>query len=355
MNADWLYEQYFGEYGLPDEFKPMVIDEVKRIANGFALSFALNRDVDTEIAEFQTTMKMLQMSGQFNQMVISLEQKLYDHTYDVNTSTLVDDNETVSTDVINKDVPSEWDRHVALHPEILENHELQYEEEQKETVKKYNLPYALEGKYPKYISLGHNMKRWFRPIKPKPEPKTHTSNIRSWHFEPGMFLYKPGGVGHVAMVTKYQHCGVGKTSSWLTGLVEAMPKTGIKGIQGYDFKLQEWQDRYDNVQSYAYKDGNNFDGGISSIPPSVRNNLANCARGEIGKRYNWNFFNPNSPDSSYCSQLVWKCYKTGFLYSRGNGYGVFKVDLDYNGGPIVFPRDLVAHHRTRIVNISTKR
>lgn len=318
------------------------------------LSFALQRNVDTEITEFQSTMKMLQTSGQFNQMVTSLEQKLYDQTYDVNTSTPIDNNKTVSTDIINEDVPSEWDEHVANYPEILENYQGQYEEEQIATVKKYDLPYPLEGKYPKYINLGHNMKNWFKPRpqqKPKPE---HTSDIARWHFELGIFLYKPGGVGHVAMITKYQNCQVGKTLPWETGLVEALPSTGVWGIQGYNADLRDWQDRYDNVQSYVYWDGNQFDGAISSIPPSIRNDIANCAIDKIGQSYNYNFFDANDPGSSYCSQLVWGCYNQRRGYWWKNRLREFRVDLDYNGGAVVFPRDLVAHYRTRLVNISTK-
>jgi len=356
MNADWLYEQYFGEYGLPDEFKPMVIDEVKRIANGFALSFAQNRDVDTEIAEFQSTMKLLQMSGQFNQMVTSLEQELYNRTYDINTSSRVaaEHNKSVLTDVVNENTQSEWDEHVANHPEILEDHQGKYEAEQIAMVKQYNLPYPLEGKYPKYIHLGNNMKNWFgKPIKPtKPKPQ-HTSKISTWHFEPGMFLYKSAGVGHVAMILKYQNCRVGR--SYYAGymLVEALPETGVWGLTNAE--LESWQNRYNKVMSYAYRDSNNFDGGASSIPHSVRMEIAQCAENQIGKSYNWNFFDARDPESTYCSQLIWGCYNQRIGYWWKNRYREFKADLDYNGGPIVFPRDLAAHYQTRIVNISTKR
>ncbi|MCX6073696.1 MAG: hypothetical protein NTY39_05175 [Campylobacterales bacterium] len=58
-NADWLYEEYFGEYGFPIEFKEAIIDDIKMVANGFALMFAQGKDVDGAISEFKVGMMML--------------------------------------------------------------------------------------------------------------------------------------------------------------------------------------------------------------------------------------------------------------------------------------------------------
>lgn len=347
-NANWLYEQYFGEYGLAEEFKPNVIDELKRVANGFALSYAQGKDTTSEIGEFQTLILSLQMSGVFNSMVTSLEQDFTNLKTDNNLSDYIDI-DMFAPNTIHDGVSTELDEYFLDENKSLDSIAL-YETEQIDTIKKYNLPYPLDGKYPKYISLGRDMKGGGSP-----KEKVHSSNIRDWHFEPSMFIYKPGGVGHIAMVTRYRNCH--EYLDYLPiQLVEATTDKGVVAVKS-DAALIKWQNKYDELYSYSYQDGNSFDGAITSIPREIRQSIATCAKEQIGKKYNWNFFDKNDPNSTYCSQLVWQCYKKRWLYNYGsnNWFKVFSVDLDEDKGPIVFPSDLARHKFTKVVNHSVKR
>ena len=76
----------------------------------------------------------------------------------------------------------------------------------------------------------------------------------------------------------------------------------------------------------------------------------------VGKPYNGTFMNKKSPESAYCSQLIWQAYYTqsnragtwrdwGLQNGGGAVHGAFRnrVDLDSDGGPIVWPNDILNH------------
>jgi hypothetical protein len=48
-NADWLYQNYLGEYGLPAEVKPLLMRDMRRLANGFAVQLATGRDAKEKL------------------------------------------------------------------------------------------------------------------------------------------------------------------------------------------------------------------------------------------------------------------------------------------------------------------
>ena len=51
-NADWLYENFFGDYNFPDSFKYPMMIEMQKLANGFALKFAKAKTTDEMVSEY---------------------------------------------------------------------------------------------------------------------------------------------------------------------------------------------------------------------------------------------------------------------------------------------------------------
>jgi uncharacterized protein YycO len=67
-----------------------------------------------------------------------------------------------------------------------------------------------------------------------------------------------------------------------------------------------------------------------STTQAKRNAAANLANTFVGREYNLNFaFNKTANGKMNCSQVVWVAYKDGS-----------SIDLDSNGGPGVYPKDI---------------
>lgn len=103
--------------------------------------------------------------------------------------------------------------------------------------------------------------------------------------------------------------------------VESMPNTGV-GTYAND-----WNTRYNTVYGLE----------VNKASIDQNESAASYAYEHIGNPYNWNFFNPDSTDSFYCSQLVYQSYK------QTSG-----INLNYNGG-IIFPIDIVNSDLTDLV------
>ncbi|GAA0697017.1 YiiX/YebB-like N1pC/P60 family cysteine hydrolase [Paraclostridium ghonii] len=76
---------------------------------------------------------------------------------------------------------------------------------------------------------------------------------------------------------------------------------------------------------------------VKNSSPQKDQDAANYAYTQIGKPYNWNFFNTETTDSFYCSQLVYRAYKE-----------VTGINLNYNGG-MVTPADLIDSPETSMI------
>lgn len=71
---------------------------------------------------------------------------------------------------------------------------------------------------------------------------------------------------------------------------------------------------------------------------------ANWCAGQIGKPYNWNYFNPGSRKKFYCSQLIYASYLDNF-----------GINLDTGSyGKAVHPMELVNSSKTYTVYTYTK-
>jgi uncharacterized protein YycO len=341
-NADWLYEEYFGEYGFPIEFKEAIIDDIKMVANGFALMFAQGQDVDSAISEFKAGMMILQVSGQFNEMLSQMKQDFNSSDYDFNQSKVA--LEPMTLEPKGELTSAEIERIKKVQEEAKEVDET-YRREQDELVIKYNLPYALENRASKYVIYSQSMKSGggkSSKSTPAPVVKKHQSNISSWHLEPGDILWTDGagGIGHMAIFTTYNNCSIKNIWHEDLSIVEANTD-GVKE----KFALIEWQNLYDTVRSYYYSNGTNYDLATSSMSDDRRRTIVRFARAKIGQPYNWNFFNKKANDKTYCSQLVYSVYKDSWTQP---------IDLDSDGGFIVWPNDIINHKNIVMRNQTRK-
>lgn len=103
--------------------------------------------------------------------------------------------------------------------------------------------------------------------------------------------------------------------------VESMPNTGV-GTYAND-----WNTRYNAVYGLE----------VNKASTDQNESAASYAYEHIGNPYNWNFLNPDTTNSFYCSQLVYQSYK------QTSG-----INLNYNGG-IIFPIDIVNSDLTDLV------
>ncbi len=373
MNADWLYNEYFGEYGFPDEFKATVIDDIKLLANGFALQFARGEEVEQNIADFRNGMLFLQVSGQFGAMISQMSEAWYSGDYEAMSArpSAVDmDFLPDSARYFDLGVPTEEEisRLKALEAETTKD-EAAYRVAQEELVEKYNLPYKLPNRRTKYIIYTPSMKGGGGKNNKKDEKPEyrHESNISDWTWRPGDIIWSDGaaGVGHMGIVTHFNNTG-GEIasgvlpSSWSrpSGAVLSIVDANTGGVNLHQGALlmDAWQKKYDTVRRYTYAF---YFGWPGFMPPcdykdctlSGKNYynyvtqrmfaIVNWAMGQVNKPYNWNFFNKNADDSTYCSQLVWNAYRQT---SRPSPRPEWRnIDLDSNGGWIVYPSDILNH------------
>lgn len=103
--------------------------------------------------------------------------------------------------------------------------------------------------------------------------------------------------------------------------VESFPGSGVGTYPN------DWNTRYNVVYGTE----------VNKASTDQNQSAASYAYEHIGSPYNWNFLNPDTTDSFYCSQLVYQAYK------QTSG-----IDLNYNGGMVV-PIDLVNSDLTDLV------
>ncbi len=374
MNADWLYDEYFGEYGFPEEFKATVINEIKLVANGFALQYAKGEDVEGSIAEFRSGMLLLQVSGQFGAMISQMSETWYSGDYEAMSARPP----AVDMDSL-PDAVRYFDLGVSAEEEIARLKALEVEtakddavflKAQEKLVEKYNLPYELPGRAPKYIIYSSSMKGGGGKDKKKdekPEYK-HESDISDWAWRPGDIIWSDGGAGfgHMGIVTHFNNTegeiarGALPWSwsrpggAWLS-IVDA--NTGGVNLHQGALLMDAWQKKYDTVRRYTYahsigwpnftppcdykdcsQSGKNYYNYVTQRMFAI----VNWAMGQVNKPYNWNFFNKNADDRTYCSQLVWQAYRQ--TARPGSSRPEWRdIDLDSNGGWVVFPNDILNH------------
>jgi|CXWL01.1.fsa_nt_gi hypothetical protein len=335
MNADWLYQNYLGEYGLPAEVKPLFLPELQMLANGFALQYKRGEDVKTSITQLHQGLMMLNASGQLAQFFAQVNQ---------NPAAFAKLATEQGGSLREPPATSEYKHPVFSAEELaaMEKSRLHMEQgaaKWERVRKEYNLPYELPDRIEKWFTYSPAMKGSKNPRKDPPPalpPAPPNLNLSSWDWVHGDFVYLEGGnpFGHVAIVDMWN---LPRTA------IEAQTDSGVRRVSNLD----AW------AKNYSYAEGRRMRliwNPVQIWVPYIKcNNLGVCfsapyldydaetqkrmyaindAAIKIGQPYNWNFWNKQSSANTYCSQLVWQSY-----FWQG-------MDLDADGGPVVFPSDL---------------
>jgi len=107
-----------------------------------------------------------------------------------------------------------------------------------------------------------------------------------------------------------------------TTVIESFGNRSPSGVQRWP---NNWATRYSNVKGLW----------VSGAEHADYRYAADYANAQIGKPYNWNFFDITTTSKFYCSQLAWRAW-----YNRGwnlnDGGAVWPVDLVESPYTVVF-------------------
>jgi Uncharacterized distant relative of cell wall-associated hydrolases len=110
--------------------------------------------------------------------------------------------------------------------------------------------------------------------------------------------------------------------------IESMPEGVVK-------KANTWWSRYNTC----------YGGYVKDTTQAVKNQAADWAAKQLGKPYNYDFYNINTTQKFYCSQLVWASYKK-------------TVGIDLNAsvcGQAIHPAELSSSSKVQICYRQTKK
>lgn len=222
-NADWLYENYFDEYGFPEELKTIMLPELKMVANGFTLQFALEKDPEAVVEKFNSVMLALKVSGKFdvfaNELMSDLESGEY--VFD-DTNSSIDSNRTIQ--ISDSRITAEAQEHINK----AKKEQAIYKKEQEDLVKKYNLPYLLPKKITKVIIYSALMGKKGKKRRRTPEqPKFKRVNKFNWYH--GEWFYVNAHKGYQNTYIEYGHSGIIDvyTNRHTKYVIDAMPDVGV--------------------------------------------------------------------------------------------------------------------------------
>jgi hypothetical protein len=158
-NADWLFNTYLGEYGLPESFKKQITPELQMAANGFALLKKQGGDVDKAMAQFDAgarkmlATKMLQdaLAQPMAEMdsvptAEEMEAKKKALLATLTPEQIAQFEQAAKDSVLTQETIEKYS--IDKDPEIQK-----YLKEQAEIVEKNGLPYALDGHNRKVLSV----------------------------------------------------------------------------------------------------------------------------------------------------------------------------------------------------------
>ena len=150
INADWLYQNYFGDYGLPSELKPNFMPALQMLANGFALQLETKQDVKGNIEQVHS---MFLQYAATSQMAAFYSQLKNDAVPDNSEYTEQGIN-FESTNFV-EPVISEEDQ---LAIKSAKQRDLNEELDLKATARKYKLPYEISNHKEQWFIYSPSMK-----------------------------------------------------------------------------------------------------------------------------------------------------------------------------------------------------
>ena len=320
MNADWLFQNYFGEYGLPEELKELMMPELKMMANGFALQYAKGEDVETSMSELNTAMMALYYSGQLGESMQMMQEEYSNNIY-TNTEQNLSENSDMN---FTREITEEEQVNINEAEKLDE----EYKKEQEELVKEYNLPYPLPNKVNKTFTYTSQMKS-SGGKNGGTSTKTKFKDIDDWNWWDADFFWtdaSTAGVvhGHVGFVDE-------RGRSAKDTAIDSMPDDGVQshyGLTNY-FNLSK-NDSWERVEAWYFIgwDKNRWQ----------RKSIIDWAYNRVGNTSYSLLTGKNNQNETYCSSFVWQGFKE-------QGY-----DLDYDKGVSVWPNDLRNHKYTKRFN-----
>lgn len=143
-DADWLYENFFGEYGLPKQFKLVIHNDLKRLANGLNLVYKR----DGEDKAIQNMIKVSRFVSQAKQsfMAYDMVNNLAISTFDEDALNLMlPTSSTLSTQTLTESSDKKTTTENIEAINQLTNDYIEYYKQQETLVKEYDLPYPYSG------------------------------------------------------------------------------------------------------------------------------------------------------------------------------------------------------------------
>jgi len=312
-NADWLYQNYFGEYGLPEGMKQAMMPELMMMANGFALQQAQGKDVQKSINQLNMAMMMYRASGKMDVMMSNMMDEYHNDLYSANNHHNPSREQNISRNI---------DDEARENIEESIRREEEYKKGQEALIKNYNLPYSIPGKSTKVIEYSNAMKS-SKSNGGNTKPKF--SGLDEWNWYIADFFWVDGakGIGHMGLVDSYDG---------LDDVYDAMPGVGVQVHTGITkYFNQEKNSGWSRVEGWWYTgwDGDN---------PN-RKKVIRWAKIKVGRTGYGLLTWKRDRTQTYCSGFVWQGY-----YTRG-------VDLDQDGGAYVWPRDIATEDDDYTVQI----
>lgn len=307
-DANWLFQNYLGDYGVPDQLKPQFLPALKLLANGFDLQLKTNQDVKNNIEQVHSMFLLYLASGEATKFFTQVQSN-------VATSTVVPGSiQAAGSDNPNFVEPIISDEDKAAIAAAKQRDDAERAEIQR-IAQEYGLPYRLDEIPEQWFIYSPTMKGGGKGGSGGTggsSPQSH-SGVQNWGWRRGDMVWVngtgsiPGVPGHNAIV-------------WGEGseiyLIDSNTDIGV----AYQRNLQGWFDRYSEVRALTprlnwsqgefqcYRD---YGGAYGCAKDSwQRIHAWWYAHDHQGSPYNWNFTNPRDTSQFYCSSLLWNAYNS---------------------------------------------
>jgi hypothetical protein len=320
-DAEWLFVNYFEEYGIPSELKPRFLPSLQLLANGFHVKLKRGEDAKASVEQFHRVATTYATIGDGRRLV----RRLQDGGNDWSIEPFVTSFGFTDSDIAAHTQLSSASFSLVLTPEEqaavarMEADDARLAAENEALIRSYNLPYPMPESPVQYM--------FFEQVMKKGDPGSSTGsgtpehpNLSLWRWSPADIIWADGtaisgafGIGHVGLVDPFLDP--------LT-IVDSNPANPNQGVDIWR-SMRDWVNRYYEVRQYTPRlawDPQVFrNAGVSPPIGSIgaqsnsRVGAIQYARVQQGKPYSYAFADPWRTDAFYCSSLVWRAlWESGF-------------------------------------------
>ncbi len=352
MNADWLFQNYFGQYGIPESEKQTLKQPLQLLANGFMVQYKRGDDVKKNIEQVHQMFMAFMMSEQGREMMLDLKQgtarknfaqaQAQEKQFKMQLQKALKNGETVELPPEPEpgrkisDEPMSDEQRAQLEADAKEDHEMELDLQA--MYKAYELPYTIEGSAAQYVI-----------VDPKQMGKggggkggTPSSGggggssdcgrfktcVSDFDWTTGDMIWSNGSwynvFGHVGVVLRQDNINGRRIE-----ITDASPDRGVYIWSGRN-AVKDWANRYSEVRAYRFSGWEYSLGDLQStvacyhangpfssacnnysyngINAKRRVNAYYFAAAQKGRPYNYQFGYPYDTSKYYCSSLVWRAY-----------------------------------------------